>query len=104
MAFSLEFRIYAARFGEAAEPPKGGTPNEGSVKMCPMNSGSAAINEAVNFPVGQRFRAFVGQMMKAVKRVIGRDAIFRLQRENAGELVPAISERHTHPARQRPHE
>ena len=31
----LESRIYAARWIEPAEPPKGGTPNGGSVKLRP---------------------------------------------------------------------
>ena len=32
----MEFRIYAARVGKRAEPPKGGTPNGGRGKMRPL--------------------------------------------------------------------
>ena len=38
LVLGLESRIYAARLIEPAEPPKGGTPNGGSVKQRPDRS------------------------------------------------------------------
>jgi hypothetical protein len=33
-----EFRVYAAKRDNYSEPPEGGTPNGGSVKMCPASN------------------------------------------------------------------
>jgi len=69
-----------------------------------MNSGSDAINDPVNLPVGQRLRELVRQTMEAVKGIIGAHAAFQLQGPDVRELVAAIRERHGRALFQRAHE
>ncbi len=45
-AFCSEFRVYAAKGGECSEPPEGGTPNGGGVRMRPMTNVQAAPSAA----------------------------------------------------------
>ena len=59
-----------------------------------MNSGLAAINESIDFPVGQRLSNLVGHAMETIKRIVSLDAVLHLHRLDLRELVAAMNQRH----------